>query len=96
MMSVGLPVVASPIPSYEAVIQHGINGFLARSERDWATCLTALRDPVRRREMGLAARAFVSEKYSMEAQAAKLLAVLSNVCGTRAKVDFLGRTSPNL
>ena len=28
-MSIGLPVIATPIPSYEAVIDHGRNGFLA-------------------------------------------------------------------
>ena len=75
-MSIGLPVVATPIPSYEAVIEHGVNGFLARSSRDWQACLTALRDPDRRREMGLAARASVARKYSMHEQAVKLIRVL--------------------
>lgn len=79
-MSMGLPVVAVPIPSYEAVIEHGISGFLARSARDWEQCLTALRDPARRREMGLAARTSVARRYSMEEQAAKLVRVLSIVC----------------
>lgn len=79
-MSTGLPVIATPIPSYEPIIEHGVNGFFASSARDWQSCLSALRDPARRREMGQAARASVAEKYSMHAQAAKLLTVLHTVC----------------
>lgn len=75
-MSIGLPVIATPIPSYEPLIEHGINGFFACSPRDWETCLTALRDPDRRREMGLAARVSVARKYSMQEQADKLIRVL--------------------
>ncbi|MGA8148696.1 MAG: glycosyltransferase [Gallionellaceae bacterium] len=76
-MSIGLPVIATPIPSYEPVIEHGVNGFFARSKRDWQECLIALRDPARRQEMGMAARASVEKKYSMEEQALKLIRVLS-------------------
>jgi hypothetical protein len=75
-MSMGLPVIATAIPSYEAVIDQGANGFLARSKGDWAACLSALRDCGRRREMGLAARASVANRYSTDAQAAKLIRVL--------------------
>ena len=81
-MSMGLPVIATPIPSYETVIEHGVNGFFARSARDWEACLSFLRDPARRREMGLAARASVMNTYSMQAQAAKLISVLREVCAT--------------
>ena len=82
-MSMGLPVIATPIPSYETVIEHGVNGFLAHSPRDWEACLTALRDPERRREMGVAARASVAKKYSMEEQAAKLISVLLRAFASR-------------
>jgi len=75
-MSVGLPVVASPIPSYEAVVQQGSNGFLARSEAEWWQHLEALRDPALRRRIGERARQSVHERYSMNEQARRLLAVL--------------------
>lgn len=75
-MSMGLAVVATPIPAYEAVIEHGVNGMFANSPADWRACLEALRDPARRRAMGEAARASVSERYSMARQAALLIAVL--------------------
>jgi hypothetical protein len=82
-MSIGLPVVATPIPSYERVIEHGVNGFFARSPRDWAECLEALRDPARRREMGQAAHASVARRYSMDEQAVRLVRVLKQVATRR-------------
>jgi hypothetical protein len=78
-MSMGLPVIASPIPSYETVIEHGVNGFFARSRHDWDNCLTLLRDPERRQAMGASARDSVAKKYSMKSQAAKLIDILQGV-----------------
>lgn len=78
-MSVGLPVIATPIPAYEPVIQQGVNGFLADTPDDWLTALEALRDPGRRREIGAAARASVVERFSIDAQAQALLAVLEQL-----------------
>lgn len=78
-MSMGLPVIATPIPSYEPVIEHGVNGFFASSRRDWEKYLTALREPERRREMGLAACHSVTSNYSMEKQAIKLIQLLREV-----------------
>jgi glycosyltransferase involved in cell wall biosynthesis len=75
-MSAGLPVIATPIPSYEPVIEQGVNGFFARSPAEWKTCFQALRDPALRERMGTAARASVVHRYSMEEQARKLSAIL--------------------
>jgi glycosyltransferase involved in cell wall biosynthesis len=75
-MCAGLPVVATPIPAYEPVIEQGHNGFLARSRRDWIQCLEALRDPDARREIGQRARESVLVRYSMDEQARRLIAVL--------------------
>ena len=75
-MSAGLPVIATPIPAYEQIIEHGVNGFFARSRRDWHACLEQLRDPGLRRAMGARARLSVAGPYSMEAQAAALVGVL--------------------
>ena len=80
-MAMGLPVIASPVPSYEDVIVQGVNGFLASSRNDWVKCLEALRDPELRREMGKAARDSVIRKYSMEEQARKLVCVLDMLSG---------------
>ncbi len=78
-MSMGLPVVATPIPSYESIIEHGVNGFFARSQQDWVTCFKLLRDPGQRKEIGLSARASVQDKFSMQTQAIKLINVFQTV-----------------
>lgn len=78
-MSMGLPVVATPIPSYEAIIEHGRNGFLARSQQDWLEQLEALRDPACRRQMGEEARLSVLNRYSMREQARRLITVLQGL-----------------
>lgn len=75
-MCVGLPVIATPIPSYEAVVEHGRTGFLARTPADWFSCLEALRDPARRREVGERGREAVIKAYSKEEQARLLLEAL--------------------
>jgi hypothetical protein len=80
LMAAGLPVIASPIPSYESVIVDGVNGFLARSVRDWRRRLDALRDPQLRREIGPRARASVLPRFSKALQAERFIAVLRGVC----------------
>lgn len=78
-MSVGLPVIATPIPSYEPVIEQGSNGFLAQSRSDWLHHLAYLREPELRRTIGERARASVVERYSQEEQASRLLGVLAKL-----------------
>jgi glycosyltransferase involved in cell wall biosynthesis len=75
-MAMGLPVIASPIPAYLPVVEHGINGYLAESKTDWMSHLTQLRDPELRKTIGHNARKTVLEKYSIEAQASKLIKIL--------------------
>lgn len=75
-MAIGLPVIATPIPAYEPVLQHGSNGFFARSQADWQRCLQALRDPDLRREIGARARDSVLPRYSVERQGNELAQVL--------------------
>lgn len=80
-MAMGLPVVATPIPSYEPVVEQGINGFLARSTDEWLRHLSALRDPALRKSVGQQARQTALTRYSMDRQAEKLIAVLQGVVG---------------
>ena len=82
-MGVGLPVIASPIPSYEQVIEHGRNGFLAHSRKDWLEHLDTLREPTVRREVGEQARRSVLERYSKKEQARLLVNVLSELVADR-------------
>lgn len=74
-MCIGLPVIATPIPAYEPIINHGNNGFLARSPKEWDRFLGALRDPDFRRSVGERARESVCDAYSMAEQARRLTCV---------------------
>jgi glycosyltransferase involved in cell wall biosynthesis len=78
-MCVGLPVIATPLPAYEDVIEHGWNGFFARSPHDWFKYLEALRDPTTRRTIGDRARESVLASFSREEQARRLIAVLRDL-----------------
>lgn len=78
-MSLGLPVVATPIPSYLPLIKQGENGFLARNSKEWMTYLETLRDPVVRERVGREARASVLQRYSREEQARLLIGVLASL-----------------
>ncbi len=78
-MSIGLPVVATPIPAYEPVIESGKNGFLANSRADWLRDLEILRDPAARSEIGHLARASVVGRYSMNEQARLFVEALRSV-----------------
>jgi hypothetical protein len=81
-MAMGLPVIATPIPAYEPVIEQGQNGFLAGRKTDWLRYLTALRDPALRRSIGQNARQSALAGYSMELQAERLIAVLRGLINT--------------
>ncbi|AVH60019.1 MULTISPECIES: glycosyltransferase family 4 protein [Streptomyces] len=57
----GIPLIASDIEPYRAVIRHGENGFLVRHEHEWGRYLKQLvDDPGLRQQMGMAARAEAS------------------------------------
>ena len=78
-MAMGLPVIATPIPSYLPVIRQGDNGYLAKDKAAWLKDLAALRDPHRRRNIGQQARLTALAQYSMERQAERLIAVLGSL-----------------
>lgn len=85
-MSLGLPVVATPIPSYEPIILHGVNGFFAKSRHDWINCLSALRDPLLRQQIGRAARESVKDKYSVSHQSKLMKDLLVTLVGLHTPV----------
>ncbi|NMM75348.1 hypothetical protein B2J88_45545 [Rhodococcus sp. SRB_17] len=82
-MSVGLPVIATPIPSYEPIIESGVNAFFADTRRDWIRCLEILRDPAVRRSVGAKARTSVVDRFSQTQQARLLVAALRAVSESR-------------
>ena len=78
-MSMGLPVIASPVPSYLDVINQGVNGFIANTRSEWQQCLNALRDPDLRLCIGTEARATVAHRYSVAEQATALARVFNSI-----------------
>jgi glycosyltransferase involved in cell wall biosynthesis len=78
-MSMGLPVVAAPVPSYTPVIKQGVNGFIAATRAQWLEYLDALRDPALRQQVGERAREAVVERYSKREQARRLISVLRSL-----------------
>jgi glycosyltransferase involved in cell wall biosynthesis len=78
-MALGLPVIASPVPSYTDLVSQGENGFLASNTTEWVECLEVLRDPRLRAEIGRNARRSVIERFSKEEQASKLIRALQRL-----------------
>lgn len=78
-MASGIPVVASPVGVHKQIIQHGVNGFLAHKEGEWATCLRQLvADAELRQRMGEAGRQLVERNFSVKRAAEKVAAVLQD------------------
>lgn len=49
----GIPVVASDVEPYTRFIDHGVDGFIAKTDHEWLAYLTALaKDDVLRKQMG--------------------------------------------
>ncbi|HJU21400.1 MAG TPA: glycosyltransferase [Casimicrobiaceae bacterium] len=84
-MSAGLPVVATPIPSYLPIVEDGENALFARSAAQWSAALDHLRSPDERRRIGRNARESVLTAYSKDSQAKRLIQALQCVMD-RARV----------
>ena len=79
MMSLGLPVIASPIETYLDLIKDYENGFIAYSEEDWRKYITYLRDnPKQRAIMGNKAREDVINEYSPSRQGDLYIQIFKN------------------
>jgi len=79
-LAIGVPAVVSPVGANREVVEHGITGFHARTEDEWAQALErCLDDEALRLRMGAAGRSVVEARYSAEAQVPHLAAVLKGV-----------------
>ena len=75
-MAAGLPVIASPVGVNSEIVEHGVNGFLARDTKEWIEYFEILReDSNLRRQMGILGRKKVEEKYSLDVIAPRLIAI---------------------
>ena len=76
-MSLGIPVVISPVGANKEVISHGKNGYLANTKEEWIKYLLYLiDDEKKRKELGSAGREFVIAKFTYEVTTPILVKVL--------------------
>ena len=73
-MGLAIPTIMSPVGVNTAIIQDGVNGFLAETEDEWVTKLSLLIDNKElRQKLGSAGRETVVKYYSVEANKQKYL-----------------------
>lgn len=73
-MGLGIPAVMSPVGANLEIIQHGVNGYLPKTENEWVDILSNLIGNKELRErIGNAGRQTVIDKYSVEAWKQKYL-----------------------
>lgn len=75
--ALGLPVICSPLPAYEKIILHGVNGFLALTKEEWVNYLLVLRSPEMRMRVGLMGRATIFEQYGLQSISMQYLSAFS-------------------
>lgn len=79
-MACGIPVIASPVGVNAEIVEHGVNGFLASSDAEWAQALqTLLRDPALRARMGEAGRRKVERDYSLQVWGPRIATIFYRV-----------------
>ena len=77
-MALGIPAVASPVGVNKLIIEHGKNGFLCSSEKDWYEALQKLiEDLSLRQSMGRSGRHTIAEHYSIQAKAETFLGLFN-------------------
>ena len=78
-MACGKPVIASPVGVNSEIVEHGVNGFLAGSKKEWIEALNFLyANPEKRYEMGETGRNKVEKRYCLQVTAPRLLAILES------------------
>ncbi len=81
-MSLGIPAVVSPVGVNTEIIQDGKNGFLAGTGREWNDVLIKLiEDPLLRERIGNEGRRTIEDRYSVNSQKEKFLALIRKVSG---------------
>jgi len=77
----GIPGVYSRIAPYASVIEHGKNGFLASTLEEWEEYLVRLIDtPNLRRQVGIAARQTVLERWLLSQHAGRWVETYRQIC----------------
>jgi glycosyltransferase involved in cell wall biosynthesis len=79
-MALGIPTVASPVGMTTELVQHDVNGVLARTPQEWFEMLNRLvRDGDLRRRFSEAGRKTVEARYSVQTWGPRLAELLEQV-----------------
>lgn len=79
-LSVGIPVVCSPVGVHNEIIKEGISGFFAASLQEWAEKITTLIcDRELREYMGLEGRKTVDASYSLKANTPTFINIIKGI-----------------
>jgi glycosyltransferase involved in cell wall biosynthesis len=79
-MSMGIPIVSSPVGEQKYVTKHGSNGFLAKNPEDWYKYLKMLiEDEKLRCSMGKAGRETAEKELSSRVCGRKLLGIITRL-----------------
>lgn len=77
-MALGIPALVSPVGMNTEVVQHGHNGFVCTTPADWEANLRQLiAEPTLRHTLGQAARATVTQRYSVQSNTGNFLALFA-------------------
>jgi glycosyltransferase involved in cell wall biosynthesis len=81
-LSVGVPVVCTPVGVNSDIVKDGENGFWATNQEEWANRLsTLIENPDLRFKMGLKGIETVEREYSLAVTSEKFFQVLQNLQG---------------
>ena len=73
-MALGIPALVSPVGMNTEVVQDGHNGYVCRAPADWHERLRQLlTDALHRQALGLAARATIEQRYSVQSNTPNFL-----------------------
>jgi len=79
-MALEIPSVMSPVGVNCEIVSDGVNGFLAKDENEWIEKVSVLiENPEVRKKIGEEARKTVEEKYSVNSQKEKYLALFKKL-----------------
>ena len=79
-MSMNIPTIGSAVGINTEIIQDGVNGSLAKDDKEWVDKLTMLiENPELRLKLGREGRRTVEEKYSVKVWAPRYVEILRNV-----------------
>jgi len=80
--ALGVPIVATPAREFARAIEHGVDGWLARTESEWRDALSQALDAEQSARLGAAARRTVLKAHSFDAQRGKLREILESIAAT--------------